>query len=821
MHVLWWGVQGMTTESPESIGARLVDGSRKSEGRVEVYYQGQWGSVCDNLWTIREASVLCKQLGYTGADEVVIAGHFGQGEGDVLLDMVQCTGDEVSLFECTHSAIRTTACEHSEDVGVVCTSTGSVRLGDVTSFGKGRLEYLDESQGWGTVCNQTWSQSDNTVACIRLGFDPLSVHDAFPASGGDDLPIVLGGLRCSQQHRLDECERDDDWTPDRCMHAQDVGVQCKPPVGIRWVSVDSNFAGIPSVYYGRTWGSFCLDNWDINAARIFCINSGFQDAVYIASTTGGPVIPPSTIVNTISCTGEEEYFTDCPQIEWAYQGECSQEARPFVVCQDGQKALNIVNPIPGYPEYGRVEVTVNKRWKGTICNSTWDQAAANVVCRDLGFNRGARRFLTIGGGGTLQIFDGVHCTGDEDSFSDCRSELVPESRSDCDHTQDAGVECFANDDSLIDFVSGAGSYEGVVYYRVEGRRALICDQTWTDKEAAVTCRMLGYEGGTATKVVDLEPEDSTDIFQWDIVCDGDEERLEDCTVTKGDTSTSCAPENVAQVRCGPNKDLDLRMTGSEFSEQGRVETYKNGEWVRFLVIPTPFVYNPIYDRLCKAMGYEEVLNYYNGVAQMPFQEGSQDTGYLCQLQPLDSSFQCSVWTDTTRRGSNYETGILCKPCDIVAYHPIRLVDINTNEINNQSGRVEIYHDGQWGNICADAGYSELVCSELGYTDTTDATSLDTQTVGEGTMTWFSTQILYTTCNTVFGCQHTAWGDPLSDCNPMAVRCVTRDLVVDPVVDPVTEPVVDTGGRASSLDGLALSLIIVLVVVTVDVGFVDV
>ncbi|XP_030843775.1 scavenger receptor cysteine-rich domain superfamily protein isoform X3 [Strongylocentrotus purpuratus] len=712
MHVLWWGVQGMTTESPESIGARLVDGSRKSEGRVEVYYQGQWGSVCDNLWTIREASVLCKQLGYTGADEVVIAGHFGQGEGDVLLDMVQCTGDEVSLFECTHSAIRTTACEHSEDVGVVCTSTGSVRLGDVTSFGKGRLEYLDESQGWGTVCNQTWSQSDNTVACIRLGFDPLSVHDAFPASGGDDLPIVLGGLRCSQQHRLDECERDDDWTPDRCMHAQDVGVQCKPPVGIRWVSVDSNFAGIPSVYYGRTWGSFCLDNWDINAARIFCINSGFQDAVYIASTTGGPVIPPSTIVNTISCTGEEEYFTDCPQIEWAYQGECSQEARPFVVCQDGQKALNIVNPIPGYPEYGRVEVTVNKRWKGTICNSTWDQAAANVVCRDLGFNRGARRFLTIGGGGTLQIFDGVHCTGDEDSFSDCRSELVPESRSDCDHTQDAGVECFANDDSLIDFVSGAGSYEGVVYYRVEGRRALICDQTWTDKEAAVTCRMLGYEGGTATKVVDLEPEDSTDIFQWDIVCDGDEERLEDCTVTKGDTSTSCAPENVAQVRCGPNK-------------------------------------------------------------------------------------------------------------DIVAYHPIRLVDINTNEINNQSGRVEIYHDGQWGNICADAGYSELVCSELGYTDTTDATSLDTQTVGEGTMTWFSTQILYTTCNTVFGCQHTAWGDPLSDCNPMAVRCVTRDLVVDPVVDPVTEPVVDTGGRASSLDGLALSLIIVLVVVTVDVGFVDV
>eukprot|EP00057_Strongylocentrotus_purpuratus_P006330 XP_011660804.1 PREDICTED: neurotrypsin-like [Strongylocentrotus purpuratus] len=311
------------------------------------------------------------------------------------------------------------------------------------------------------------------------------------------------------------------------------------------------------------------------------------------------------------------------------------------------------------------------------------------------------------------------------------------------------LSCLANDDALIDFVSGAGSFEGVVYYRVEGRRALICDQTWTDKEAAVACRMQGYEGGTATNVVDLAPEDSTDIFQWDVVCDGDEERLEDCTVTKRDNPTSCAPENIAQVRCGPNKDGDLRMTGSEFSEQGRVETYTDGEWVRFWVIPTAFANNPIYDRLCKAIGYDEALYFYNGAAQMPFQEASQDAGVLCQLQPLDNSFRCRALADTTGIGSSYETGIVCKPFDIVAYHPIRLVDINTNEINNQSGRVEIYHDGQWGNICENSGHSELVCSDLGYTDTTNATSLDTQTVDDGTMTWFSTSIL-------FSCKNRYW-----------------------------------------------------------------
>ncbi|XP_030844166.1 scavenger receptor cysteine-rich domain superfamily protein-like [Strongylocentrotus purpuratus] len=432
------------------------------------------------------------------------------------------------------------------------TKDRSVRLGDATSFGRGRLEYLDENEGWGTVCNQAWTQSDSTVACNHLGFNPLSAYDAFPASGGDDLPIVLGGLRCSHQTRLDECERDYDWTPDSCMHSQDVGVQCKPPVGMRLLT-EYNFAGIPSVYYGRTWGLFCSDNWNINAARIFCINYGFQDAVSIFDLIGDPATLPSTIVNTISCTGDEEYFTDCPQIEWAYHGECSQNTRLGVVCQVGKKSLSIVNPNPDYPEYGRVEVTVNKLFKGTICNKTWDQAAANVVCRDLGFKRGAQRFFTIGGEDKGDIFDSVHCTGDEDSFSDCRSELVPESRSDCNHTQDAGVECVANDDTLIVFLRGAGSYEGLVYYRVEDRRALICDQTWTDKEAAVACRMQGYECGTATKVVDLGPEVSTNILQWDIVCNGNEERLKDCTVTKRDNPTSCTPENIAQVRCGPKE----------------------------------------------------------------------------------------------------------------------------------------------------------------------------------------------------------------------------------------------------------------------------
>nr|XP_005994864.1 PREDICTED: scavenger receptor class A member 5 [Latimeria chalumnae] len=60
---------------------RLVNGSAPHEGRVEIFFDQRWGTVCDDGWDKRDGDVLCKTLGYkNGAAAVYSSSRFGQGK---------------------------------------------------------------------------------------------------------------------------------------------------------------------------------------------------------------------------------------------------------------------------------------------------------------------------------------------------------------------------------------------------------------------------------------------------------------------------------------------------------------------------------------------------------------------------------------------------------------------------------------------------------------------------------------------------------------------------------------------------------------------
>ena len=92
-------------------------------GRVEVYLNGTLGTVCDDYWSIFDAIVVCRQLGFDGTARPLLGGTHGEGTGPIYYDGVLCNSKEESLDECPHNGVGVHNCRHSDDAGVECTTT--------------------------------------------------------------------------------------------------------------------------------------------------------------------------------------------------------------------------------------------------------------------------------------------------------------------------------------------------------------------------------------------------------------------------------------------------------------------------------------------------------------------------------------------------------------------------------------------------------------------------------------------------------------------------------------------------------------------------
>nr|NP_999650.1 scavenger receptor cysteine-rich protein precursor [Strongylocentrotus purpuratus]AAF76318.1 scavenger receptor cysteine-rich protein [Strongylocentrotus purpuratus] len=548
-----------------STGVRLFDGITLGEGRVEVLYNGEWGTVCDDGWDLTDANVVCESLGLGAATDAFHSAFFGQGTGTIVLDDVSCSGDETSIFDCGNAGLGIHNCGHSEDASVLCEN--GVRLVDGSDASEGRVEVYYNG-AWGTVCDDSWDDTDAGVVCRSLGFGSgTGVGRAEFGQGSGD--ILLDDVSCTgTEPSLGDCDNAG-LGVHNCVHFEDAGVRCSRTNldDVRLVDGITLGEGRVEVLFDGEWGTVCDDGWDLTDANVVCESLGLGAATDAIQTAFFGQGNGSIVLDDVSCSGDETSIFDCGNAGLGIHN-CGHSEDASVVCENGVRLVDGSDA-----SEGRVEVYYNGAW-GTVCDDSWDDTDAGVVCRSLGFGSGTGVGRAEFGEGSGDILlDDVSCTGTEPNIGDCDNAGFGVHN--CGHSEDAGVRCSGTNFD-VRLVDGSDASEGRVEVYYNGAWGTVCDDSWDDTDAGVVCRSLGFDSGTGVGSAEFG-EGSGDILLDDVSCTGTETSLGDCD-NAGFGVHNCFHFEDAGVRCSQAVSAELRLVDGTCNSEGRVEILYDGVW---------------------------------------------------------------------------------------------------------------------------------------------------------------------------------------------------------------------------------------------------
>nr|VZH89282.1 unnamed protein product [Spirometra erinaceieuropaei] len=179
----------LESKSHERKDILLMDGYDESEGTVVINIDGRWGTVCDDNWSLKEATIVCKQLGFPYALQATTRDFFAtNGMHPYIMDDVSCTGNETRLQDCSYWNEHD--CSNREEAGVVCLNPNlkaelyNPRAPEIHGMSRNHLEAMREQKFGVTVGKQFGPNAGIVMISIQ---EPRSQEDA-------DAVTVVGGV---------------------------------------------------------------------------------------------------------------------------------------------------------------------------------------------------------------------------------------------------------------------------------------------------------------------------------------------------------------------------------------------------------------------------------------------------------------------------------------------------------------------------------------------------------------------------------------------------------------------------------------------------
>ncbi|XP_026107077.1 scavenger receptor cysteine-rich type 1 protein M130-like, partial [Carassius auratus] len=425
---------------------RLVDGNDSCAGRVEVYYDGEWGTVCHDYWGLANTAVVCRELGCDETSNTMRSAHFGPGSGKIWMDDVRC--------------IRLVG-------GSRCS---------------GRLE-VPHGNTWYTVCAAVFDQQDAEVVCRELDCGaPVQVLGAAAFDKGD-AQMWTQEIQCrGNEYQFALCPA----SPSQfCSHENGVSVVCAETV--RLVGANSGCAGRVEVLHDGQWGTVCDVGWDLPDAAVVCKELGCGEALTAPKGAHFGEGSGRVWISDLQCTGSEFTLTNCGLYGWGIEANHTEDAG--VICSG-------VRLVGGSRCSGRVEVPHDQTWM-SVCDAVFDQQDAEVVCRELDCGApvqvlGAAAFHK----GDAQMWtQEIQCRGNESYISLCPTSSSL--KQNCTHENAIGLLCSGYTDLRL--VNGPDVCSGRIEHQYLSKWGTVCDACWDMRAASVLCRQLNC--GIAVSVV--------------------------------------------------------------------------------------------------------------------------------------------------------------------------------------------------------------------------------------------------------------------------------------------------------------------------------
>ncbi|XP_041374983.1 LOW QUALITY PROTEIN: deleted in malignant brain tumors 1 protein-like [Gigantopelta aegis] len=707
---------------PNKIEIRLVSGTKHS-GRVEVRYKPSdpWGTICDRFWRDTGATVACRMLGFKFGKSYRSA-YFGQGKGPIYMNYVRCKGSETSLTQCHYSGWKIHSCTHREDAGVACFSTSVAIIGSLQDSSQSGAVVIRDAAGWKPVCDVSWDDSEAAVVCRELGYRsgksaccsrlsritynpymyPRVAYSKFQCQGTEKT--LLG----CKHAVIRQCEN---------RHLASVACYTQPIKDVdmefqtRLSNGSTNWGTIEIKYQG-IWGRICSPDWTKHMSTLVCISHGFRYGMNFGRSSEIGDLPIWVSIVNGTCPDNTTSLKDCVTSSW---GEPVKKCYPNrVLCFNNKTAAPTLRLIGPMPNVGRVEMTFDGE-TGTICDTYWTNVDARVICRQLGYMDGTALTGSYYGKGRGPVFmDRVWCKGDEKDVWQCRTRGWKVSARSCgDHTKDASVVCVGT----VKLVKGDHSH-GIVQVIYKRGRYLywlsLCGKNFTNTEASVVCRQLGFRSGTS-----LPSGSYGRMYQYfaarSFRCRGNETSIQTCAQHATTCSTRYTYGNgYSAVACNNgsvSNETSIRLVGgaAEYDiVSGRVQMVKNGVKGRICMRHWD-------DRdanvTCRQLGHG------GGVA---YRFPSPNIGPYLMSQVQCSGFEISL--SKCKTGSKVcniagEAGVLCYK---KAGTSVRLKLVGGTRT---SGRVEVEYGGTRGTICMDkqtrwtgSRNARVVCRHLGFKD---------------------------------------------------------------------------------------------------------